>query len=73
MTPTGRDRVQWRSARLSSVLAFVVGLLLFQLWLMSSALEVTLSGDSTALLPVILVSGLCGAAAWGLWRVIARG
>ncbi len=73
MTPMGRDRAAWRAARLSSVLAFVIGLLLFQLWLMSGALEVTLSRDSTALLPVILVSGLCSTAAWGLWRMLGRG
>jgi hypothetical protein len=72
VTPTGRDPAQWKSARLASILAFVIGLLLLQLWLMTSALEVTLSGESTALWPVILVSGLCGAGSWGLWRTLAR-
>lgn len=73
MTPTGRDPAQWRAARLASVLAFVIALLLLQLWLMTSALEATLSGESTGLWVVILVSGFCSAGSWGLWRTLARG
>lgn len=73
MTPTTRDRTRWRHAPLSSVLAFLIGLLMIQLWLLSGALEVALGGDHEMLAPVIGVSGLCSLAAWGLLRLTGRG
>ena len=62
-----------RTTRLAAVLAFLVGLLIFQLWLLGGALELALGGTPGALVPIMVVSGLCFACAWGLLRMIERG
>ena len=59
-----------RTTRLAAVLAFLVGLLVFQLWLLEGALELALGGTGGALIPVVVVSGLCFGCAWALVRMI---
>ena len=59
-----------RTTRLAAVLAFLIGLLVFQLWLLGGALELALGGTRSTLVPVIAVSGLCFLCAWGLLRTI---
>jgi len=54
------------------VLAFLIGLLLLQLWLLAGALEIALGGGGSTLVPVIVVSGLCFLASYGLSRVLGR-
>jgi len=61
-----------RTTRLAAVLAFVVGLLVLQLWLLEGALELALGGSRGGLLPIVAVSGLCFLGAWGLVRTIGR-
>lgn len=72
MTPWDPQPTHGRASRLSSVLALVTGLLLLQLWLLTGALEVALEGEPGGLTPVIVVSGFCLVATWGLWRVNGR-
>ena len=62
-----------RTTRLALVLAFLVGLLVFQLWLLGGALELALGGTHGALVPIVAVSGLCFLCAWGLLRTMGRG
>ncbi|MBI3636254.1 MAG: hypothetical protein HY216_08580 [Candidatus Rokubacteria bacterium] len=62
-----------RTTRLAAVLAFLVGLLVFQLWLLGGALELTAGGTGGVLAPIVVVSGLCFGCAWGLLRMIERG
>ena len=59
-----------RTTRLAAVLAFLVGLLVFQLWLLGGALELALGGTPGVLVPIVAVSGLCFLCAWGLLRMI---
>ena len=59
-----------RTTRLSVVLAFVVALLILQLWLLEGALELALGGTGGALIPVVVVSGFCFGCAWALVRMI---
>ena len=59
-----------RTTRLAAVLAFLVGLLIFQLWLLGGALDLTLGGPRGGLIPIVAVSGLCFLSAWGLLRMI---
>lgn len=59
-----------RTTRLALVLAFLVGLLVLQLWLLAGALELGLGGTPGALVPITVVSGLCFVCAWGLLRTI---
>ena len=62
-----------RTTRLAAVLAFLVGLLILQLWLLGGALELALGGTRGALVPIMAVSGLCFLCAWGLLRTIGEG
>ena len=62
-----------RTTRLALVLAFLIGLLVFQLWLLGGALELALGGTPGALVPIVAVSGLCFLCAWGLLRMIEEG
>ena len=62
-----------RTTRLALVLGFLIGLLVFQLWLLSGALELVLGGTHGALVPIMVVSGLCFVCAWGLLRTMGRG
>ena len=62
-----------RTTRLAVVLAFLVGLLILQLWLLGGALELALGGTRGTLVPVVAVSGLCFLCAWGLVRTIGGG
>ena len=59
-----------RQTRVAAVLAFLVGLLILQLWLLGGALDLALGGTRGGLIPIIAVSGLCFLCAWGLWRMI---
>ena len=59
-----------RTTRLAAVLAFLVGLLIFQLWLLGGALDLALGGPPSGLIPIVAVSGLCFLSAWGLLRMI---
>ena len=59
-----------RTTHLAAVLAFLVGLLILQLWLLEGALELALGGTRGGLVPVVAVSGLCFLGAWGLVRTI---
>ena len=61
-----------RTTRLAAVLAFLIGLLIFQLWLLGGALELALGGTRSTLVPVVVVSGLCFLCAWGLMRMIGE-
>ena len=47
------------TTRLAAVLSFLVGLLIFQLWLLGGALDLALGGPRGGLIPIIAVSGLC--------------
>ena len=60
-----------QTTRLAAVLAFLVVLLILQLWLLGGALELALGGTRGALVPIVAVSGLCFLSAWGLLRTIA--
>lgn len=71
--PTHQHHGHWRITRLYLALAFVIGLLLLQLWLLAGALELALSTEHALLIPVIGVSGLCFLAAWALLRAIGHG
>ena len=62
-----------RTTRLATVIAFLVGLLVLQLWLLGGALELALAGTRAALIPIVAVSGLCFLCAWGLQRMIDGG
>jgi len=55
-----------RDTTLSLVTAFVVILLLLQLWLLVGTLEGSLDGEGTIAFPATLVSGLCFLGAWQL-------
>ena len=59
-----------RTTRLALVLAFLVGLLILQLWLLGGALDLALGGTRSGLIPIIAVSGLCFLSAWRLLRMI---
>lgn len=59
-----------RDTVLSLVTAFVIVLLLVQLWLLVGAVEGALGGESGITLPATLVSGLCFLGAWWLWRTL---
>lgn len=62
-----------RTTRLAAVLAFLVGLLILQLWLLGGALDLALGGTRGALIPIVVVSGVCFLCAWGLLRTIEGG
>ncbi len=63
---------QQRNSILALVMAFVVVLLLIQLWLLVETLEGHLSGVGTIAGPATLASGLCFLAACWLWRTMRR-
>ncbi|MGH7410664.1 MAG: DUF6755 family protein [Candidatus Methylomirabilis sp.] len=71
--PIHQHHGHWRITRLYMALAFVIGLLLLQLWLLAGALELALSTEHALLIPVIGMSGLCFLAAWALLRAISHG
>jgi len=63
----------WRQQRntiLSLVMAFVVVLLLVQLWLLVEAVEGDRSGGDSITVPATLISGLCFLGAGWLWRML---
>lgn len=59
-----------RNTTLSLVMAFVIVLLLVQLWLLVEAVEGYLSGAGTIAVPAAFASGLCSLGTWWLWRVL---
>jgi hypothetical protein len=61
-----------RDTALSLVTAFVVVLLLVQLWLLVGTLEGSLGGEGTIAFPATLASGLCFLSAWQLWRMLPQ-
>jgi hypothetical protein len=63
-------RTPQRDTTLSLVTAFVVILLLLQLWLLVDALEGSLGGEGAIAFPATLVSGLCFLGAWQLRRML---
>jgi hypothetical protein len=60
-----------RQTLLSLITAFVIILLLIQLWLLIHLVEETLRGDSSIMLPAVLISGLCSLGAGSLWRTLS--
>lgn len=63
---------QQRSSVLGLVTAFVVVLLLVQLWLLVEAIEGHLGGAGSIVGPAAIASGACFAAAVWLWRMMQR-
>ena len=63
---------QQRSSVLELVTAFVVVLLLVQLWLLVEAIEGHLGGVGDIVTPAAIASGACFAAAVWLWRMMQR-
>jgi hypothetical protein len=63
---------QQRNTVLSLVMAFVIVLLLVQLWLLVGALEGSLGGEGAIIFPATLASGLCFLGAWQLLRMLRR-
>ena len=61
-----------RQAALSIVTAFISVLLLVQLWLLTGAVEGLLANHGEIAFPATVVSGLCTACSWGLWRLVSR-
>jgi hypothetical protein len=59
-----------RDTTLSLVMAFVIVLLLVQLWLLVETVESVLGGVDAIILPATVASGFCFLAAWGLWRTL---
>ena len=59
---------QQRNTVLSLVTAFVIVLLLVQLWLLVGAVEGALGGEGAIAFPASLASGLCFLGVWQLWR-----
>jgi len=59
-----------RNTALSLVMAFVIVLLLVQLWLLVEAVEGYLGGAGAIAVPAAIASGLCSLGIWGLWRVL---
>jgi hypothetical protein len=57
-----------RNTVLALVMAFVVALLLIQLWLLVGAVEGVLRAEGTIAFPATLVSGLCFLGVWQLGR-----
>ena len=57
-----------RDTVLSLVMAFVIVLLLVQLWLLVEAVEGHMSETGTIILPAAVASGFCCLAASWLWR-----
>lgn len=68
-SPSASVRRQ-RNAALSLVMAFVIVLLLVQLWLLVEAVEGYLGGAGAIAVPAAIASGLCSLGIWGLWRVL---
>jgi len=66
------NRNAQRNTVLSLVTAFVVTLLLVQLWLLTGAVEGAMGGEGTILLPATFASGLCFIGAWRLWFMLQR-
>ncbi len=63
---------QQRSSVLGLVTAFVIVLLLVQLWLLVETIEGHLGDAGTIVGPATLASGLCFLAATWLWRTMQR-
>ncbi len=63
---------QQRSSVLGLVTAFVIVLLLVQLWLLVEAIEGHLGGAGSIVSPAAIASGACFAAAVWLWRMMQR-
>ncbi len=63
---------QQRCTALSLAMAFVVVLLLVQLWLLLGVVEGALGGDGAIALPATLVSGVCCLGTWRLWSLLRR-
>jgi len=61
-----------RDTVLSLVTAFVVALLLVQLWLLAGAVEGAMGGEGAIILPATFASGLCFIGAWRLWFMLQR-
>jgi hypothetical protein len=61
---------QQRNTVLALVMAFVIVLLLVQLWLLVQAIEGASKGERAIVFPVTLVSSLCFVGAWRLWRTL---
>ena len=59
---------QQHNTVLSLVTAFVIVLLLVQLWLLVGAVEGALGGEGAIAFPASLASGLCFLGVWQLWR-----
>jgi len=68
--PQSAIRNRQRDTTLSLVTAFMVILLLLQLWLLVGSLEGSLNGEGTIAFPATLVSGLCFLGAWQLRRLL---
>jgi F0F1-type ATP synthase assembly protein I len=70
--PHPANRNAQRDTVLSLVTAFVVALLLLQLWLLTGAIEGAMGGEGTILLPATFASGFCFIGAWRLWFMLQR-
>ena len=63
---------QQHSSVLGLVTAFVIVLLLVQLWLLVEAIEGHLGGAGSIVVPAAVASGVCFAVATWLWRMVQR-
>jgi hypothetical protein len=66
--PQSAPRNRQRGTVLSLVTAFVIVLLLVQLWLLVGAVEGYVGGEGAFTFPATLASGLCFVGVWQLWR-----
>jgi Family of unknown function (DUF6755) len=63
---------QQRNTALALVMAFVIVLLLVQLWLLLGAVEGALGGEGAIIFPATFASGLCFVGAWRLWFMLQQ-
>jgi len=61
-----------RDTILALVMAFVIVLLLVQLWLLVEAVEGYMGGAGVTILPATLASGLCCVGVWRLWSLLQQ-
>lgn len=71
-TPQSVNRHAQRDIALSLGMAFVIVLLLVQLWLLVAALEGFLGGDETIAVPATMASAVCFLGAWRLWATLRQ-
>ena len=67
--PFSRDQ---RATIVYGMLAFVLVLVILQLWLLTATMNAYLGGDETVIWPAAVVSLICLLLNAGLWRYLVR-